>query len=44
MFALQSAQIYDQDLWTNLKKLALEKDFDYEVVNNSRWSVNHFLT
>lgn len=43
MYALANAQIWDQEAWSGLKKLAAEKNFDYEVVNNSRWSVNNFL-
>eukprot|EP00347_Sterkiella_histriomuscorum_P021881 403332438 len=43
MWALSNAQLWDEQAWSELKKLAAIKNFDYQFVNNSRWSVNNFL-
>ena len=44
VWALSNAGVYDQDLWDTLKKLILEKNYDYEYVKNERWSTGYYVT
>ena len=44
VWALANADIYDKELWGQLGRLVREKDFNYEVIKNERWSVSQFST
>ena len=44
MWGLANAGINDAELWGQLSRLIKEKDFNYEVVKNERWSVSLFST
>ena len=42
IYALSNAQIWDEEAWSALKKLAVQKNFEVEYVSNSRWSIINF--
>lgn len=44
VWGLASAEIYDRDLWTKLNKAIKEKDFNYTVVKNEKWTASEFGT
>lgn len=44
VYALEQAEIYDQDTWALLKEKIEAKDFDYIVIKNSRMSAVRFET
>jgi hypothetical protein len=44
VWGLASAEIYDKELWTHLAKAIKEKEFNYEVVKNHRYTASEFGT
>ena len=42
--ALQQAEIYDIETWNILKAKIEDKDFNYTVVKQGRWSASKFQT
>jgi hypothetical protein len=44
VWALANAEIYDKELWSHLGRLIKEKNFNYTIVKNRRWSATTFTT
>ena len=44
VYALQQAEIWDEETWKMLKEKIEDKDFDYTVVKQGRWSATNFQT
>lgn len=42
VWALSNAGIWDAEIWEGLKKHIAEKNFDYTVVKNQRWSASYY--
>jgi hypothetical protein len=42
-WGLSRAQIWDEEAWGIIKKLALEKDFEVEVVKHKHWTANSYV-
>ena len=43
-WALSNAGIWDVEIWEGLKKHISEKNFDYTVVKNQRWSASYYMS
>lgn len=44
VYALAEAGCWDERTWTLLKEKIESKDFDYEIVKNTRWDPTQFKT
>ena len=44
VYALQQAEIWEEETWNILKAKIEDKDFDYTVVKQGRWSAKNFQT
>jgi hypothetical protein len=42
VWGLANAEIYDKELWATLSRQIKEKDFNYKVIKNERWSVQQY--
>ena len=40
VWALSNAEIYDKEIWGQLGRLVREKNFNYTIVKNERWSAS----
>jgi len=42
-FGLAKAEIWNEEAWSTISKLALEKQFDFTVVKNKRWTTSAYV-
>ena len=44
VYALQQAQVWEEETWNLLKAKIEDRDFNYTVVKQGRWSPTNFTT